>query len=153
MKHLNWPIEITNRYQHGIDDEFIWSLSWHKAAGTWGGKAGIATVESPFGRRSNGQAVTRQNSAARRREGFSRALQQCTLPQRRLAALPLRRAASTTAAAALRVVHGGHEPNVVLLYRLARQSPGAQRQAARIAAAAPQTARRNFSPRRYACFA
>ena len=45
--------------------------------------------------------------------------------------------AGGSAAAALRVVHGGHEPNVVLLYRLARHSPGAQRRAARIAAAAP----------------
>ena len=44
--------------------------------------------------------------------------------------------ADGSAAAALRVVHGGHEPNVVLLYRLARHSPGAQRRAARIAAAA-----------------
>lgn len=44
--------------------------------------------------------------------------------------------AGGSAAAALRVVHGGHEPNVVLLYRLARHSPGAQRRAARIAAAA-----------------
>ena len=38
------------------------------------------------------------------------------------------------------MVHGGHEPNVVLLYRLARHSPGAQRRAARIAAAAVNAA-------------
>ena len=53
------------------------------------------------------------------------ALRRAALASRRDGAARHAAAAAPLVAAALRVVHGGHEPNVVLLYRLARHSPGA----------------------------